>query len=531
MPYRYLKEPIDNFDKNNQKIWKTLLTGTDLNHTKKVITILSSYFDRIDRLSSGKSKLNYNGDLGFYNILKWSKLNCNQQSVIATHILNDIGIPTYIDFTPMWLNRDSGHSWCVSKDTTGVYLPFSPWWQSVNEKYRKGVFSKNYFKRTSKVYRRTYEIQKEHALKYSKKNEDIPPFFRDKHFLDVTDAYHKTTTLTIPIQVSNFKNNNLAYLSIFKRNGWHPIAWAKVDRQKEQIVFEKVPVGIVYTLGTYTDKKITSIDDAFYVDNKGNTKTIKPSKGNKIKVMRLFEKYPEKERLLDYRAERIGGVFEGANNNKFKNADTLYTFTKRPEGYVKEIKINTNKKYRYVRFIHKNIKQSGIAISEFLKKTNVTDSIIKAVKPYVFNYKGIINDKYLTKLTGKLISNNKKATFKRLNRATDGNLETYVNDKWVGVDFGKPEKIYSIRYAFRNANNKINLGDTYELYYYENGWQYFNSKKAKYNFLDFKKVPSNTMYWLKNITKGKEELPFFYIDDKQVFVNYDNDIKPNKLVK
>ncbi|SFD27477.1 hypothetical protein SAMN04487987_10823 [Algibacter pectinivorans] len=36
----------------------------------------------------------------------------------------------------------------------------------------------------------------------------------------------------------------------------------------------------------------------------------------------------------------------------------------------------------------------------------------------------------------------------------------------------------------------------------------------------FNNVPSGNMCWLKNRTKEKEELAFFYHDNKQFFVNH-----------
>lgn len=41
---------------------------------------------------------------------------------------------------------------------------------------------------------------------------------------------------------------------------------------------------------------------------------------------------------------------------------------------------------------------------------------------------------------------------------------------------------------------------------------------AKDNYLTFEKVPSGTVYWLSNLTRGQEELPFYYIDGRQRFL-------------
>ena len=104
-------------------------------------------------------------------------------------------------------------------------------------------------------------------------------------------------------------------------------------------------------------------------------------------------------------------------------------------------------------------------------------------------------------------------------RALDGNLETYVTTFSIGIDFGSPQHISQVRFAPRNANNGIVIGDNYELLYYDKRWKSGGSKIAEYNFLKFENVPENTIYWLRNKDHGKEELPFVYRDGKQIFVN------------
>lgn len=89
------------------------------------------------------------------------------------------------------------------------------------------------------------------------------------------------------------------------------------------------------------------------------------------------------------------------------------------------------------------------------------------------------------------------------------------------MDYPEPTLITHVRFISRTANNMIVIDNTYKLYYYDNGWIYHSKQTPKYNFLIFDKVPSGTIYWLRNITTGNEELPFFYREDKQVFVNFD----------
>jgi len=519
LPYRYAYEQLNTPKNYPENIWNSLLKDADSKDTKEIINTFSGYFERIHRLTSSVKKKDR---LGFYNILNWHDLYCDDQIAIASQILNDVGIPTRSDFTPVWLITTLGHSWCVSKDDSGNYLPFSPFYQSIDSLENKGNYYKNYFKRTSKVFRKTYEIQEESAVNLKKENEELPKFFRSPNWKDVTDEYHKTTSISVPINGFNYNENNLAYLGIFKPKGWFPIDYGVVNQKEQKVSFNKVPKGIVYNIVSFSNQKIIPLSTAFYVTNDGNVHKIKPNREKRIN-MQVFEKYPEKERLLDFRIERIGSKFQGANNSEFNDAVDLYEFKEVPKNYVESIEIANDKKYQYVRFIASNKLPCHISLMECYGDKNNLKTSKQESQPYIFNIKDTVNiNNGLAKLEGKLISNNKNASFKRLNKAFDRNIETYATDKWVGIDFGEPKKIEEIRYALRSGNNRINVGDVYQLFYYDRGWVYFGIQKAKYNFLNFENVPSGTMYWLKNMTKGKEELPFFYKNGKQYFTNYDD---------
>lgn len=58
--------------------------------------------------------------------------------------------------------------------------------------------------------------------------------------------------------------------------------------------------------------------------------------------------------------------------------------------------------------------------------------------------------------------------------------------------------------------NVIEPKEHYQLLYYKCGeWIKLSDYTSKYNYLDIDSVPEGTIYWLRNLDKGKEELPFF----------------------
>ncbi|WP_262249660.1 hypothetical protein [Parapedobacter soli] len=95
----------------------------------------------------------------------------------------------------------------------------------------------------------------------------------------------------------------------------------------------------------------------------------------------------------------------------------------------------------------------------------------------------------------------------------------FVHDNWVGLAFSRPEKIEKLRFLCRNDDNFIKLGELYELFYW-NGveWESLGLRKGDTNkFLHFDRVPRGSLLLLRNHTKGKEERPFTYEREQQVW--------------
>ena len=98
-----------------------------------------------------------------------------------------------------------------------------------------------------------------------------------------------------------------------------------------------------------------------------------------------------------------------------------------------------------------------------------------------------------------------------------------MNASIIGMDFKEPVQITHVRFVPRNANNMIVAGDSYLLMYYD-GTQWKEHLPIVYagkNYLDFTNVPVASLYLLRNLTNGKEELPFFYQNGKQYFLHVD----------
>lgn len=90
-------------------------------------------------------------------------------------------------------------------------------------------------------------------------------------------------------------------------------------------------------------------------------------------------------------------------------------------------------------------------------------------------------------------------------------------DFWVGVDLKRPYNLGYIEFAPRNDDNCISPGDLYELFYWDDEWRSLGQKYATDYTLVFEHVPMHALLWLRDLTRGHEERPFTYDDDRQVW--------------
>lgn len=71
----------------------------------------------------------------------------------------------------------------------------------------------------------------------------------------------------------------------------------------------------------------------------------------------------------------------------------------------------------------------------------------------------------------------------------------------------------------RNDDNFIRLGDQYELFYQDGfrGWISLGRQVASELTLHYDNIPKNSVLWLRNLSRGREETVFRNEDGRQVF--------------
>ena len=134
---------------------------------------------------------------------------------------------------------------------------------------------------------------------------------------------------------------------------------------------------------------------------------------------------------------------------------------------------------------------------------------------------GEINRNGSEKRYCKLQADTSKYSYLRYYSAYNPNMQYSSYGKIDLMPLKRSMKVKKIRYAPANAENHIVVGHSYQLMYWDNGWKNAGTRLARYNFLQFDNVPLDRIYWLRDLTAGKEEHPFLYKDGKQLFIYHD----------
>lgn len=431
-----------------------------------------------------------NNSESIYKISTRAKIffgNCSEYAIITATVMRSLGIPVGIDFTPQWPFRSMGHTWNVLLTNSGKSLSFGGADTNPDVLHKPDA-------KMAKVYRCTYAINPE-VVRLLQAEKYVPKTFNNPHIKDVTTEYMKTSSVSVPIQGK--KKHQYAYLAVFNNQKWIPVCFGK-QQDSNHFLFENIGRDIVYMPIYYENGKIIPFSDPFILDMKGKVQYLKPNLLQTQDVT-LYRKYYLSERMFKYAGRCVGAVIEASNQKDFIEADTLYTITKFTL-VTDSIKISTDKKYRYWRYMALPKTWCNIAELEFKYKD-------KSLVGDVIGTDGVYDS---------LSPGTDKYTVFDKDPLTFFDAPQDVEYAWVGMDFKEPVSIDKIVYTPRNDDNNIRIGDLYELFYWNNGqWISLGTQEAAEIKLYYKSVPSNALLLLKDLSRGKEERIFTYENDLQ----------------
>lgn len=407
-------------------------------------------------------------------------------------VLRAIGIPATIDFVDLWGNRSGGHCWVVAFRKSASQMAMD----ALEGKELEMTY------KPSKVFRRTFKKQAVdmEAVGY------VPQAMLDVRRVDVTHKYCRTHDITVSgdRKVTD-RYNDVPYgvICTFDNQQWTPAWYGKVKGGR--FTFKNMADSIYYRAGYLIDGKFVAATEPFMVDCNGKIHTIEPQQDTQ--AMTLRRKYPRYPRMDLFAIYLIHSTIEGSVNGNPEQTYTLYEVQELP-GDVNDIVLESKRKYNSIIWRLMDYSTGNLAEVEFYGRRTPNGPE--------------------EKLTGKVIGKPDVAaadgtgTFRQ---AMDGNPETFFSkpkkeEGYVGLDLGKGNEYYITRVHFhpRSDTNYILKGDTYELFYWQRGrWVSAGSKKATEHELTFVNVPKGTLYILRDNTRGTEDRPFTFENERQIW--------------
>lgn len=438
-------------------------------------------------------------------------------------LLRAYGVPTVVDHVVGFRQLPDRHYFCC------LYNAAEKKWQGFNAEGSLPGDSDFLGTPVLNIYRDMYAAQKESPYFLRGKNEYVPPYLGSPCLKDVSELYMPVCKVTLPFH--NKTDNHLAYLAAFSSNaeeGMLATTWGVIDKKSHTVTFNKALLDILYFPVYYEDNHAVSFGKPFYLrkDNGKINRHYLPINGNgKENSALLLRKYPLKQSMQEQAEKMIGTVFLGSNDSNFTKADTLLVLKTAPTQYIKEYHFSRTGNYRYYRLQPpKDYPHSIISHLEWLVKRNGYDDVLPSTRTAITSpqTKGKVStDARFVKLRDAKIREMEKQP------QYDGNpLTSAGGRKNITLTLKNPQRVEAVRLMAVHENNVINAGDQYLLLFWDGKqWATCGEKTAEYEYLLFDNIPANRLYWLRDITKGQEELPFLLTPSGQQRFIYPDVIK------
>lgn len=460
-----------------------------------------------------------NEQIGICDLFLSTNKDCALLADNACNVFRACGFPVTVDYTIAFKAYKNRHFYCNLLDSTGVWWRFNPGSNGISKTSPTGHTSLNY-------YRNTFAAQKDTPYFLKAKTEKIPGELASPCIKDVTEEQCEIVDLTLPF--TGETKNNLAYLCTFSgdfESGIIAVTWGVIDKTSKQVSFKHTLYNTLYVPMYMKNGHLCPFGEPFYV--------VKDSLGeNRYQLCHLYDesnvqgsgdllltrKFPLKSYLVEEMGHMVGGRFEGANREDFSDAKTLFTISEIPKPYWQEYNFNNSQAYQYYRYVAcSDHPWANIAELEFLVRGDSTQSYTSFATPLpVFREEDIslsTDDRWVQVMEKDTAAMRKKSYF-------DKNTLTSSWNRLNPIYLLERAVVERVRMIPRNAGNDVQPGDRYLLLYWDNGWKKFGVQKAVYNFLKFKDVPLNKIYWLRNLDRGVEDLPFVYEEGQQKFIYY-----------
>lgn len=410
---------------------------------------------------------------------------CDSYTYLANAVMRANGIPSGMDFTPQWPFRSLGHSWNFLVNNTKKEIVFEAAGDKVGTPHKLDHIM-------VKVFRKTYKINKDIEELIKKQKNRVPILFSTPYIQDVTDKYMETADIKVNVNT----DDPYVYLAVFDNAEWKILDFAK---NKNGIAyFKNIGKDALFLPVRQAELGVEEIGPPFIHHPNGTIELIQADTTKK-QELKLFRKYPMLENVYVSNLRKLGMKIQGANKSDFSDAVTFHVF----DNFDTDVKINKQRQnFQYWRLLSAENGHSNIAELYF--------------------YKNGDKEPYVGKVIGTQGSWVPEKKYEK-GAAFDHDLLTFFDAPegsggWVGMSYEKPVEINRVVCFMRGDGNDIELGDEYELMYWNSGkWRSLGLKIADDISVNFSECPQSALFLLHNKTRGTEERIFTYQNNRQVW--------------
>jgi hypothetical protein len=455
--------------------------------------------------------------LGYYEIFFNRKFECDEQCEAECNILRACGIPAAIDINVG--NRDfvGQHHHCVVFDSLNIPNPFSAEASLNGFGYNADI--------KLNIYRSMFGAQKDSPRFLKKAKEQLPANFKSPCIKEVTPYLKNVYPLHLPLQQK--VKNQLVWLCSYANNirGMKTVTWGIVDNDEKVARFSNVVAEMLYFPCLINSMgQVEFLMEPQYAVFQPQEKQIvlKPvsryfdtEQPDSVDLL-LTRKFPYKESMKELAQGMVGGKFYGANSMDGSDQKELYTITAPPGPYLNEYIFHNDKAWKYYIYQAPGRRWADISILEWLAESSRGYENAQPATPLeIFRPedKTRVQPEWV-KLAPRIETHEPEY---------DGNMQTASTKNRIVFEPFVPSVVSAVRMAPKNADNIIKPEEDYELMVWENntGWESLRRVYSQYNYLEFKELSSNRLYWLRNHSRGKEEVPFIIREGKVSFIYYD----------
>ncbi|MEY8592378.1 hypothetical protein AALK14_13110 [Butyricimonas hominis] len=458
--------------------------------------------------------------VGVYDLFLGYKGDCICMANNACNIFRAYGIPVVVDHNVSFREKTNRHFHCKFIDST------------TNQNFYNKTFNFDtlspYSSASPSFFRNTFGAQTNSPYMLKAEGEYLPDYFDTPCLKEVTGEYYRVTRVSLPFDKDT--PNHLAFLYTFDNTptGTAPATWGKIDKARKQVVFENVVYHTLYFPSYFRGDTLVSFASPFYIapadSLSGSYQIVEivPEHSTRKDTLVLLRKFPEKPYLKEQAKRMIGGRFEGANHEDFSDSTLLYTIREAPILNFQEYTPEICRPFRFYRYVAPGeFSRSNMSIIEFLTDEYTPEDSLKRATPLPVFSPEVARKQKGQETYMKLHPDIAKYPNQRWGPLYNTSMQYPSYESTNEMSLKRPMKVKKIRVAPCNAENHIVIGHRYQLLYWDNEWKNVGTKIARHNYLLFNNVPSDRLYWLRDLTTGKEELPFLYHDNKQLFIYHD----------